>query len=77
MKVYSIENLYRFGMKVEGEYALYVQDENDTDPQMTTIRSHNEIELRELVNLLNLCPQILIERAKRMTNEQVFGKSVA
>lgn len=74
MKTYSFENVYTWGQKHPDQFVMTVQDENDSAPQITTIRSHNELEMRDIVNLWNLAPEGLRNRARQMTSEQTFGK---
>lgn len=74
MKSYSVDKAHKWGQHIEGEFVLLVQDEDDSQPHLTTVRGFSEIEMRDIANLLNLAPEILRHRAKSMSWDQVGGK---
>lgn len=72
-KTYSMDSAYVFG-KRQQHYVLLAQSEYDAVSHLTGICSTDPFDLKDLVNLLNICPEELIERAKAMTCEQATGE---
>ena len=72
-KHYSMDSRYVFGDQKQ-DYVLLAQDEEEAVPHLTGIMATDPMNLQDLVNLLNICPEELIERAKAMNYEMMTGK---
>lgn len=73
MKKYSMDHRYIFGKEQPGLYVMLCQYDYETVPHMTNISSTDPIELQDIVNLLNLAPD-MHEKAKAQTYEMMTGK---